>query len=247
MLLDTFVFESAGGREYNEDAAGIRPVPGGALCVLCDGLGGHRFGDLASKRALESLTAAPPPAPEDDAAAWLTERLERANADILALQKEKRSVMKSTAVALLLRGRKAAWAHVGDSRLYYFHGGELISVTEDHSVAYRKFKAGEIRRGEIATDPDQSSLLRALGNAERHQCALGETEEPLEPGDAFLLCSDGVWEYLPDGEALLDLLKADSARAWAELMLERVLSRVGPGNDNLSLITVTVQGETDEA
>ena len=147
--------------------------------------------------------------------------------------------MKSTAVTLLIRGNEARWANVGDSRLYHFHKGALSFVTEDHSVAYKKFKAGEITRAQIATDEDQSSLLRSLGNKERHQPASGGAD--LAPGDGFLLCSDGLWEHLSDGEILIDYLKSDSAEQWAEQLLLRVIARQKPGTDNLSLITVMVQ------
>ena len=191
---------------------------------------------------------AEPPAPEEDGSEWLKARIESANEAVMALQREKRAVMKTTVAALLIRDQEAHWANVGDSRIYYIHDGELTSVTEDHSVAYRKYKAGEITRAEICFDEDQSSLLRVLGNPERHQPSCHTADPPLAPGDGFLLCSDGAWEYLPDGEILIDFLKSGNARDWGELLLVRILSRVQPGNDNLSLITVIVQGggEQDE-
>ena len=249
MRLDSYVFTSAGGREHNEDAAAKRefssPAPAGGIYVVADGLGGHQYGERASACAVETLTAAEAPAAEEDGEAWLRAQLETANTRILAQQRETQAVMKSTAVVLLIRGERAEWANVGDSRLYYLHGRELTGVTEDHSVAYKKYKAGEISRDMIGTDEDQSSLLRALGNPERHEPSFYSSAAPLSPGDGFLLCSDGVWEYLPDGEILIDFLKAGNARQWAELLLLRVISRVQPGNDNLSLITVMVGGDPD--
>lgn len=185
------------------------------------------------------------PPPQTDAAGWLKTQLEAAQARIIALQEKTHANMKSTAVALLIQGSAASWAHVGDSRLYYFRDRELARFTEDHSVAYKKYKAGQITRAQIAQDEDQSALLRALGNPERHQADFYTAELPLSPGDAFLLCSDGVWEYLPDGEILVDLLKANTAKEWAMLLLVRVLSRIEAGNDNLSLLTVMVK-EGDE-
>lgn len=238
MRFDSFVFTSAGGRDYNEDDAALRELPDGLLCVLADGLGGHRHGELASKCVTESMTGAEPPAADADGEAWLKEQIEQANAKVLALQAEKQSVMKSTVAALLLRGKKAVWANVGDSRVYYLHDRELAGVTEDHSVAYKKYRAGEITRAQIGADEDQSSLLQALGNPERHIPSTCAADAPLEPGDGFLLCSDGAWEYLPDGEILVDFLKAENAREWGEALLLRIISRVQPGNDNLSLITV---------
>ena len=149
--------------------------------------------------------------------------------------------MKTTVVALSLRGDRAAWAHVGDSRLYYLHDKVIAAYTEDHSVAYKKYLAGEITREQIGFDEDQSSLLRALGNPERNQPVGCTWTQPLTPWDGFLLCSDGFWEYVTDEEILVDYLKADCARAWAELLLIRAMERIGPDNDNLSVITVMVR------
>ena len=107
---------------------------------------------------------------------------------------------------------------------------------------------GEISREEINFDEDRSSLLRAVGDTSR---CLPEWGEPLNdgavlPGDAFLLCSDGFWEYLFDEEILIDRLKADTAQRWAELMLLRLLPRMRPNSDNLTLITVFVGGANQE-
>lgn len=240
MQLDTFAFSSTGGRDYNEDAVGQRELPDGGVLVLADGLGGTVHGEKAAACVVEQFTTAALPPDDSDGCAWLIEQMDAAQSRILALQEQTHTNMKSTAVALLLRGDSAAWAHVGDSRLYYFHARELAAVTEDHSVAYKKFKSGQITRAEIAQDDDQSALLRALGNPERYRPDL-RTQAGLCPGDAFLLCSDGVWEYLHDGEILVDLLKSKTARDWALLLLTRVLSRVQGGNDNLSLLTVLVK------
>lgn len=243
MQLDSFHFTSAGGRGYNEDACAVKMFGQDGLFVLADGLGGTVHGEQAAACVIEALTAVPP-AEDEPSVAWLQARIDAAQAGILALQAQTHGNMKSTVVALLLRGGDSAWAHVGDSRLYYVHDRELQSVTEDHSVAYKKYKAGQITRAQIPTDEDQSALLRALGNAERHSpdCSACPT---VAPGDAFLLCSDGVWEYLHDGEILVDLLKSDTAADWGRLLLTRVLSRIESGNDNLSLITVLVKEGSD--
>ena len=240
MVLDSFVYSSKGGRAYNEDFAGSRSMSGGGVFVIADGLGGHRHGELASKCVADTLLAEEP-AQEDDLPVWLQQRIQCANEKLLGLQKEKNSNMKSTAVVLAVRGEKASWAHVGDSRLYYFHQSGIAAITDDHSVAYKKYKAGEITRAQIGQDPDQPCLLRTVGSAGHFQPDVASCSGSLAGGDAFLLCTDGVWEYMRDEEALIDLLKADSAKQWAELILLRVMERIEPENDNLSLITVLVR------
>lgn len=104
----------------------------------------------------------------------------------------------------------------------------------------KKYKSGEITRAQIGTDADQSCLLRALGNPERNQPDCGSAQHPIEPGDGFFLCSDGMWEYILDEEILVDFLKADTAQTWGELLQLRAMERVQSGNDNLSLIAVMV-------
>lgn len=207
---------------------------------MCDGLGGHAFGEAASHAAVDVIISSWQNSVLPDRKEWMHSVIKQANSKILELQREKNTIMKSTAVVLVIDGQHAVWANTGDSRLYYIHRGELFSVTEDHSVAYKKFKAGEIAREEIAADEDQSSLLRTLGNEERYEPDVYESGTPLEQGDAFLLCSDGAWEYLSDYEALVDYHKAADASHWMELMLTRIISRVDGKSDNLSMITVIV-------
>ncbi len=241
MKLNSFTFTSQGGREYNEDNLGEKSLSSGGLYVLADGLGGHKNGSLASETIVNTLLNAEEPSEEEDAQEWLCSQFVKANEEILKLQKELHSNMQSTAVALLIRKDKADWAHLGDSRLYYLHDGKIVSVTEDHSVAFKKYKAGEITRAQINQDVDQSLLLKSMGKKEGCTAVCESAEDGLKPGDGFLLCSDGAWEYLYDEEVVIDFLKAGDAREWGEFLLLRVINRVQSGNDNLSLITVCVE------
>lgn len=239
MTLDSYSFTSQGGRSYNQDAVGSAEMPGGGIFVVADGLGGHLDGEQASKCAVDTILARQP-ARGELLTDWLAARIKQANANILELQRQRRSNMKSTVAALVVSGTDGAWANVGDSRVYYLHNRAIADFTEDHSVAYKKYKAGQITRAQISTDEDQSLLLRALGSPERNQPDLGSAGHPIEPGDGFFLCSDGMWEYVLDEEILADFLKADTAQAWGEHLLLRARERMQAGNDNLSLITVMV-------
>ena len=240
MTLDSYLFTCQGGRSYNQDAVGSGQLEDAAAFVVADGLGGHRDGEQASQCTVDTILSRLP-APEEDLTQWLTRQIGQANTNILELQAEKRSNMKSTVAALAVSGSHAAWANVGDSRVYYLHNRAIAAVTEDHSVAYKKYKSGEITRAQIATDEDQSCLLRALGNRDRSQPDCGGPAQPIEPGDGFLLCSDGMWEYILDAEIVVDFLKADCAQSWGEMLQVRAIERIQAGNDNLSLITVMVR------
>ncbi len=242
MILDVFYYTNAGDREQNEDSVACRLRDGSGIFVVADGLGGHQLGEVASSCVAETLASEWERETEcGDRAEWLRDKIALANTEVMKLQTERRATMKSTVVVLAVDGDRATWANVGDSRLYYLRDGAILSVTDDHSVAYKKYQAGEITRHQIGQDEDQSYLLRTLGGADRNQPDIGGSPEPLMSGDAFLLCSDGVWEYLFDDEVPLDLLKSIDARDWAEHLLLRVISRIGRGNDNLSLMTVIVR------
>ena len=241
MKMDGFLYTSQGGRKYNEDSVSFRCEGDTGIFVAADGLGGHDNGALASSCVVDTLLEAWNAKSQagEERRQWLLLQIEQANQKLLTLQKEANSRMRSTVSALLIDGGQAVWGHVGDSRLYYCHDSGICRVTEDHSVAYKKYKAGEITKQQIGQDEDQPSLLRALGNPDRNEPDLDGAA--LENGDAFLLCTDGVWEYLDDEEILIDLLKAETAQEWAELLLLRVIARVRPDHDNLSLITVLIE------
>lgn len=229
MKLDVYTYSNPGGRASNEDAIGSKKIPGGGRFVLADGLEECQDGAMASLAAVTYLLSAPD--------APLQEQIEGAHQELIRMQKVAGSDLKSTAVLLNIANGKADWAHVGDSRLYYLHRCALAAVTEDHSVAYQKYKEGKITRAQIPRDEAKRHLLRTLGSAGSFQPDTGSASE-LEPGDGFLLCSDGVWEYLRDEEILVDQLKSESAQTWGELLLLRVMERMPPGSDNLSLIAI---------
>ena len=236
MKIESFPFTVIGGREDNQDAYGQKIEGDSALFVVADGLGGHRLGSLASGCVVSSLTESWKAEGEYDAES-MTAMIGAANDAVLKMQEEQNCGAKSTVVLLSLHGRKALWANSGDSRLYFLRDGDIRAVTEDHSVAYKKYRSGEITRAEIATDEDQSSLLRTLGGTNRWQPDIA-VEEELKPGDAFLLCSDGFWEYVSDEEILIDRMKAGGAEEWGEKMLLRLATRIPKDCDNLTMITV---------
>lgn len=239
MGFDAFDYSSQGGREYNEDSVGYKIAGNSGIFVVADGLGGHQYGELASSCICDVLVNSWNGEFMQDTAVWLQNQIALSNQNILKLQQEKNAVLKSTVVALAVDHGKAVWANVGDSRLYYLHNDELMSFTNDHSVAYKKYKGGEISRDQIRTDEDQSALLRSVGSPDRNEPELYQPVS-LQPGDAFMLCSDGLWEHITDGEVLIDFLKAETAKEWAENLLLRAIERVNGKHDNLSVLTVIV-------
>lgn len=244
--MDVFLYSNKGGKNQNEDYAGYETTADRSIFAVADGLGGCPHGELASKCAVETLlrgwrdhkTALK--CPEE----WLREQATSVNDAILKIQEERQCAVKTTLVTLILEGEHAFCANTGDSRLYYIHGRMLEYVTEDHSVAYKKYKAGEIPRYQVGIDEDQSCLLRSLGSKSRFEPDIHTLSSETDSGDAFLLCTDGAWGYLQDEEILFDLLKAKSARQWTELLLLRIMERLRDAADNLTILSVIMEARS---
>lgn len=241
MKIDSYLFTNEGGKEYNEDFSILKEEGESGIYVVADGLGGHQHGNLASRCIANSLLEAWDARKGRNRSDWLEEQIEVANQKLLEYQKELQSIMKSTVAALAIDGKQAVWANVGDSRVYYFRNGEEIYTTEDHSVSYKKYRAGQITKAQINQDEDQSGLLRSLGSEERWEPDIYECTDGLVSGDGFLICTDGLWKYLYDEEILVDFLKAQKAQDWVELLLLRVIERILPESDNLTVLAVMVE------
>ena len=236
MKVSAYAYTNRGGREHNEDS--LRASAEQGIFVLADGLGGHSCGEVASAAAVDAIFTGISQADTLDETGLL-DLFQSANQEILRQQAQPgQEEMRTTAVALSLRGSQAVWAHIGDSRLYRFSGGMLAGVTADHSVTYKKFLGGEISYMDVYHDDDRSRLLRVLG---KEPCRPEAGHGDVAAGDAFLLCSDGFWEYVYNEEILAELCKAHTPKEWAEGMLLRHIRRTPPGNDNFSLIAVFVE------
>lgn len=237
MKISAYCYTNQGGRDHNEDSVRWFVRNGRGVFVVADGLGGHGRGEVASALAADVLLeGCLHGSPDTDG---LLELFHQANEAVISEQgKPGQEEMKTTAVALSIDGDRAVWGHLGDSRLYRFSGGTLTHETRDHSVTFMKYLGGEISYMDVCHDDDRSSLLRALG---KQPCKPEAGQAHLLPGDAFLLCSDGFWEYVYREEMLADLLKAETPEQWGQSMLLRHIRRTPEGNDNISLIAVFVE------
>lgn len=159
-MMDLASYSDRGGRAENEDSVReLRQDPDRLCLVVADGLGGHGGGSLASSTAVEVICGAwPGTADVED----LTDMVLRANRAVLSKQLPD-CCMKTTVALLALEGAKAAWAHVGDTRLYHFYQGRLDFQTKDHSASQVAVLLGEITPDQIRFHVDRSRILRALG------------------------------------------------------------------------------------
>ncbi len=238
MKIDCYEYTNKGSRDHNEDFIKKKHHNGRFMAVVCDGLGGHNCGEVASEAAgeyiINELAAV-----EDIQPAGILDILQRINTGLMETQaaEPEYNGMRTTAVGCVICEKGMYYFNVGDSRFYYFSNGIMTKMTKDHSLPQMNVDAGRITFDEIRNHPDRNRLLRVLGESEQQN--IGTVYTPpiqCKTGDAFLLCSDGFWEYVLEDEMEIDLSKSETARDWVEYMLIRLLLRADVDNDNYSVI-----------
>lgn len=227
-MFQTAEYSDIGGRKCNEDSvSGTLWGTDGICLTVADGLGSHGGGDQASSCVCRTVCSNWNGAAEEETLRTL---LTMAHGNVRTLQTPQ-CAMKSTAAVLAIRGSTAAWAHVGDTRLYHFHDGRLVFQTTDHSASQLAVMLGEITPGQIRFHADRNRILRALGQEGEVQIETRSLR--LEPGHhAFLLCTDGFWEYVLEPEMEADLAYAESVEEWLRFMQVRLRQRIPTDNDN---------------
>lgn len=239
MKYDCFVFTAVGGKKVNEDSVRISAREEEVVAVLADGLGSHGGGDIASATCADILVAELGACDSENDNAMLTGLFKKANQAVIAKQ-TMHTEMKSTCVTLHLVSNRCMFMHAGDSRGYIFRDGKVLFQTFDHSIPQMDVLRGNITPEQIRFHPNRNKILRALG-IDGIDSEITRNND-IRPGDAFLLCSDGFWEYVTEPEMCIDLAKSGSAESWMNLMLSRIGHRIEPDNDNLSAITIIARG-----
>ena len=227
-------------RANNEDALLVGEGRDETLFVVADGIGGFEAGEVASRIAVDVLKELAPGASFEAA-------ISEANRRILVAGRgdERLSGMGTTVVAVRFGGTRdeptAQVAHVGDSRAYLLRGGSLRPVTEDHSLVAELVRSGDLTRDQAAEHPQKNLITRALGADE--EVEVDTAVLPVEAGDRFLLCSDGLSDMIPEtriGEILADA-PGDPEKP-ARSLVSAALD--AGGADNVTVIVVDVKAET---
>jgi serine/threonine protein phosphatase PrpC len=241
MQLEILVLSKPGGRQVNEDACGCWSGPEASFCILSDGAGGHDGGDVASKIVVRHVLDWFHDSPECSAQS-IEAALRSANAALIDGQRRDARLadMRATVVVLAIDSKhgQAVWGHLGDSRLYLFRHGRIVTQTRDHSVVQNMVDAGYLQSHELRTSPHRSQLFAALGNDDDFEPRIEPVKSDLQDGDVFLLCSDGLWEYVDEDE-LEGTLKATASGAdWLQALESQVLANGHKGQDNYSAIAI---------
>jgi PPM family protein phosphatase len=227
-----------GNRTENQDAVGHRLIGDWLVCVLADGAGGHRGGQLAANLAVELCLSAFEESPTLDAL-LLCGLIKHVNHSILKQQVTHPdcSDMHTTICMLVINQKSgdAVWLHVGDSRVYHFQQAELRSKTKDHSVLQWM-----IDHQQTDLHTSRNALYTALG--EQTEQLQIDVSEPcsISSGDWFLMCSDGLWEHLSDDELALLGTNLWCAEECNSHIHQLAFLRASGRSDNLSSILVFV-------
>jgi PPM family protein phosphatase len=233
-------------RNHNED--NFLLLPDEKLFCVADGMGGHSSGEIASKIAVDELAEFFRMTGRDQDATWpykmdktrnydenrLATGIKLANVRIYerASSEQKFRGMGTTIVTVHFNSTYAYVGHVGDSRVYFYRGGLLKQITEDHSLLNDYLKAKKLSPEEIEAFPHKNVIVRALGMKDTVQVDVSRVEP--QEGDVFLLCSDGLSGMVPDA-AIAEVLgrQRDLAAACTQLI---DLANANGGNDNVTCV-----------
>lgn len=230
-------------RNVNQDAVGVFATPRRLfrrsdqpmLYVVADGMGGHRAGEVASQIAMQTVSKIFfQQIKESSLREALTTAIVEANkaVRIKAARSPEERGMGTTVVAAAITVETIFFANVGDSRGYLIRGEEIRQVTEDHSLVAEKLQMGVITEEE-AKESHRNVITRSVGR--RDDLIVDIFEEQWEPGDAFVLCSDGLWDQVSDEQMVMALSELEAQPA-ARKLIEMAMTAQAP--DNISVIIV---------
>ena len=235
-------------KQINEDSIGYLATRFGHLCVVCDGMGGHEGGREASSLALativERVNAAPERTPPGEV---LREAVAEANRRVCSMSlsapgdgtsaprrgQHPAARPGSTVVAILMHAHGTEIAHVGDSRCYLVHQGQIFQVTKDHSMVQQLVDVGLLTPAQAAVHPQANQITRALGMSDEAEVELRAQAIAHVSGDAFVLCSDGLSDLVEPPEILQIVGSAPAAQAVGQLV---DLANARGGHDNISVM-----------
>ncbi|MFT3804135.1 MAG: protein phosphatase 2C domain-containing protein [Burkholderiaceae bacterium] len=238
LRIQACIEQHVGDRTEQQDRVvvlGTEPGAPVALGVLADGLGGRSGGSLAadnvvltaSQRLREFVPGRSDPVDFFRSLVQESHTILRLSAVTSGTQPH------STLAAVLMQPDRIDWCHVGDSRIYHIRDRRLMHCTADHTYAEELIRKGLLSRDRAHLHPRAGMLVNALGSARTPEPTFGRLDEP-QPGDTFLLCSDGLWNYFHAGEIVLVLHEAEPADA-ARTLVGRARERAAGMGDNCSL------------
>jgi serine/threonine-protein phosphatase Stp1 len=221
-------------RKVNEDA--VLALPEQDIWVVSDGMGGHEAGDYASRLITDSIATIPLGLDPASRMHALRDAVQAAHRIILQEAEARgRGVIGATIVALMMSNGHfvAIWA--GDSRVYRLRNGQIEMLTTDHSAVAEMVLAGKMSWDEAEQHPQSNAITRAVGVGD--ELELDKVRGQVQPGDRFLVCSDGLTKYATFA-ILQDTLTSYPIETVSDRLVQIALT--GGGADNISVIVVDV-------
>lgn len=225
-------------RKANEDSMGDAITRNGRVAVVCDGMGGHVGGAVASKIAVATILENLDNVYYEDPRIAIGESIDKANQAILekAAEQPELTGMGSTCVLLLVRDGKVYIGHVGDSRIYLIRSKQILQLTKDHSYVQMLVDCGEITKEQMEHHPRKNEITNALGLPNMSPATVADNEIIPEAGDCFLLCSDGLSGMVSNSAINKVIGRQSEMNAQ-----DRVDRLVAMANENGGLDNITVQ------
>jgi serine/threonine protein phosphatase PrpC len=235
-----------GKRATNQDAVGEAYQDQLACFVLADGAGGHEGGEIASRVVVDAVLRRFKEHPSFGAAALLG-YASCASEEVAShkLREPRYADMSTTVAALLIdtaRGQ-AMWGHLGDSRVYMFRDNRLHAMSKDHSLTQQLIDAGYARAEQLRIHPQRNILFAAIGAEGDTEVELSAGATTLLAGDALLMCSDGLWEWVHESDMERTLAQSTSPDQWVRAMCRLAddnIANTGKVRDNFSAYAICV-------
>lgn len=239
-----------GDRDNNQDFLASTEHKGVLVAIVADGLGGHAFGEWASRFFCEAVMTHAPVAIEQlvlGASAGAADKavlehwFESASSDMRTQirQRDAASRPHTTAAMVVLLGDRTLLAHVGDSRVYRLYPDQRPWRTRDHSLVQMLLDEGDITEQAMGTHPDQGALFKAVG-MDKAVSPTVKVQPALAKHEALLLCSDGLWEHISPTE-LAALRSAGHGLQALRHAAERACQRAQGGSDNVTAMLIRPQ------
>jgi len=217
-------------REKNEDRYLVRPEVG--IWMVADGMGGHLAGEIASSMVTEALQSVGPATSAAELLAQCEEHIIEANRKLREIGRQRGGIVIGTTVAALLvfeTHYACVWS--GDSRIYLVRNGEIQQISRDHTEVEELVAEGILNRAEAKNWPRSNVVTRAIGVHDNPELEM--RNGVLEPGDTFLICSDGLTAHVKDRE-ILACLVAGAAQEACDKLVELTLQR--GATDNVTVV-----------
>src|ERR687884_2185059 len=225
-------------RRHNEDSFVLSPP----VFAIADGMGGANAGEVASELAVEALREAPG---DGDGEGRVVSLIQAANRRVYerGLEDAAASGMGTTMTLALLEENAVRIGHVGDSRAYLLRDGELHQLTEDHSLVGELVRSGKLAPEDAESHPQRSVITRVLGTDP--DVDVDRLTVETQPGDLFLLCSDGLYSMVGNDKILELVERHRGDLDAAAKALVRAANRVG-GDDNITVVAFEIAGTGEE-